>query len=63
MVQELLENRHFGIAQICVEYAIDLADDIPNDERWNAVGRSSHCKFHFIYFFVICFVSKFLDGS
>uniref|UniRef100_A0A1I8EJ82 Nucleoporin_N domain-containing protein n=1 Tax=Wuchereria bancrofti TaxID=6293 RepID=A0A1I8EJ82_WUCBA len=32
MMQEFLENRHAGIAQICVDYAIDLADDIPNDE-------------------------------
>uniref|UniRef100_A0A1I7VPW0 Nuclear pore complex protein Nup133 n=1 Tax=Loa loa TaxID=7209 RepID=A0A1I7VPW0_LOALO len=32
VMQELLENRHAGIAQICVDYAIDLADDIPNDE-------------------------------
>uniref|UniRef100_A0A915PNY9 Nucleoporin Nup133/Nup155-like C-terminal domain-containing protein n=1 Tax=Setaria digitata TaxID=48799 RepID=A0A915PNY9_9BILA len=42
MIQELLENRHAGIAQICVDYAIDLVDDIPNDERWDAFGHSSH---------------------
>ncbi|KAL3990072.1 Non-repetitive/WGA-negative nucleoporin C-terminal family protein [Acanthocheilonema viteae] len=42
MIQELLENRHTGIAQICVDYAINLADDIPNDERWSATNRSSH---------------------
>lgn len=42
MMQELLENRHAGIAQICADYAIDLADDIPNDERWSAVGRLSN---------------------
>ncbi|VIO89852.1 Uncharacterized protein BM_BM8142 [Brugia malayi] len=42
MMQELLENRHTGIAQICVDYAIDLADDIPNDERWIAVNHPSH---------------------
>ncbi|EJW72830.1 hypothetical protein WUBG_16264, partial [Wuchereria bancrofti] len=47
MMQEFLENRHAGIAQICVDYAIDLADDIPNDERWNAVNHPSHCKFNF----------------
>ncbi|CAG9533846.1 unnamed protein product [Cercopithifilaria johnstoni] len=32
MMQELLENRHAGIAQITIDFAMDLADDIPNDE-------------------------------
>ncbi|VDK66209.1 unnamed protein product, partial [Onchocerca ochengi] len=40
MIHEFLENRHAGIAQICVDYAIDLVDDIPNDERWNAAARA-----------------------
>uniref|UniRef100_A0A0R3RSI1 Nucleoporin_C domain-containing protein n=1 Tax=Elaeophora elaphi TaxID=1147741 RepID=A0A0R3RSI1_9BILA len=40
MMQEFLDNRHAGIAQICIDYAIDLADDIPNDERWSTLNRT-----------------------
>lgn len=57
MIQELLENRCIGIAQICVDYAINIADDIPNDERWCAISSSSQCKFYFNLMF--CF--KLLD--
>ncbi|VDN20435.1 unnamed protein product [Gongylonema pulchrum] len=51
-VRELLENRHTGIAKLCTEYAIDLVDDIPNDERWKSMGLSSTCMFCFYAFFL-----------
>ncbi|KAM3728111.1 Nuclear pore complex protein [Dirofilaria immitis] len=44
VMHELLTNRHAGIAQICVDYAIDLVDDVPNDERWDAAEHSSYSE-------------------
>ncbi|VDM98688.1 unnamed protein product [Thelazia callipaeda] len=41
VMKELLENRHAGIAQICVEYAIELVDSVPIDKRWTGAGYSS----------------------
>ncbi|KHN75215.1 Nuclear pore complex protein 15 [Toxocara canis] len=43
-VQNLLELRHSSVAQLCVNYAFDIVDAIPNDERWHAVGVHTRRK-------------------
>lgn len=44
IVENLVQMKHTEIAMLCVAYALDLVDDIPNDERWNTTGQSLQTK-------------------
>uniref|UniRef100_A0A915BIY4 Nucleoporin Nup133/Nup155-like N-terminal domain-containing protein n=3 Tax=Parascaris univalens TaxID=6257 RepID=A0A915BIY4_PARUN len=43
-VEDLLGVRRTSVAQLCINYALDIVDDIPNDERWHAVGVQTRRK-------------------
>uniref|UniRef100_A0A0M3ILT8 Nucleoporin_N domain-containing protein n=1 Tax=Ascaris lumbricoides TaxID=6252 RepID=A0A0M3ILT8_ASCLU len=43
-VENLLGVRRTSVAQLCINYALDIVDDIPNDERWHAVGVQTRRK-------------------